>query len=882
MPAAALAILAASAFLVPQDGEVTFSRDIAPIIFANCSACHRPGESAPFPLLTYDDVKRRARQIGVVTQSRYMPPWLPDPSVTTFVDERRLSDRAVDLIERWVEQGAPEGDRSDLPPTPTWTDGWQLGEPDLVVEAPEPYTVPADGIDVFRNLVIPIPVDTTKYVRAVELRPGNPAVVHHAIMQIDRTWSSRRADARDEGPGFGGMSMEKSEPPDGTFLGWTPGYVPSFRDDDLAWRLDPGVDMVLQLHMVPIGRPEVIRPKIGFFFADRPPPVRPFVVTLRNDLIDIPAGASSYRVTDSFTLPVAADAHVVYPHAHYLGKDLKGYATLPDGSRRWLVHIPDWDFNWQDEYRFETPVTLPAGSVIAFEYTYDNSAENVRNPSQPPQRVRFGNQSTDEMATLTLQLLTASGDDRATLDDAYDVKSQHALITYSRRLIELDPQDARAYETIGTAERALGNIEAAITAYEEALRLRPAFPDALVNLGSIYGEMGRHGDAVDQFERVLEIEPSNADARNNLGVALEASGRVDDAIAQYEAALALQPDQADAHYNLGTALARRGRGIEAARHLQGAIALKPDHFNAYLNLGVVLMAARQFEDALRVLDRLIRLDPDNVTARINRGKTLLALGRASDAERALNGAVRADPEDAEARANLAYGLRHMGRFDEAARTLVRAIELDPTNVDYQRELAGTLFAMRRFDEAIPVLHQALTQHPENVRCRIMLGVGLGATGRHDEARAEFEEAVRIDPGSSQAHGNLGRVLALAGKPREAIKHYRTALDLNPDDVSALSGLARILATHPDAEIREPDEALRRATRAAEMTGLRSPEILDTLAAAFAASGQFDEAVEAANHAASLADASGNTGLARDIRRRIRLYRSSRPYVENPR
>jgi hypothetical protein len=198
---------------------ITFNKHIAPIVFSNCSGCHRPGESAPFPLLRYSDVKQRAEQILDVTESRFMPPWLPSRGLLKFTDERILEDGEISLIRHWVEQGTVEGNPSDLPATPTWAEGWQLGEPDLVVSMPEPFVLPPDGKDVFRNFVIPVPIPSTRFVKAVEMRPGNRQVVHHAELLIDPTRASRYFDEQDPRPGYEGMEQGLSAvKPSGHFV----------------------------------------------------------------------------------------------------------------------------------------------------------------------------------------------------------------------------------------------------------------------------------------------------------------------------------------------------------------------------------------------------------------------------------------------------------------------------------------------------------------------------------------------------------------------------------------------------------------------------------------------------------------------------------------
>ena len=353
---------------------VTFNEHIAPIIFGVCAGCHRPGESAPFSLLSYDDVVKRAQLIAALTEIRFMPPWQPEFGYGEFVGERHLSDEQIDRIQRWVSQGSPEGEEVDLPPLPKWKSGWQLGEPDLVIEMPEPFLLPADGVDVFRNFVIPIPIDGERFVRAIELRPGNKRIVHHAIMRVDSTGASRRLAQATPEPGFEGMDMGASRAPDGRFLGWTPGRVPLPEGDEMAWRLRGPADLVLQLHMLPSGKPETIQSRVGFFFTDRAPTHQFHTIELDFRDIDIPPGETDYRLADRLSIPVDLEVHSLYPHAHYLGKEMKVFATLPDGDIRWLLWIKAWDFNWQDEYRFVEPVRLPAGSVLHVEFSYDNSA----------------------------------------------------------------------------------------------------------------------------------------------------------------------------------------------------------------------------------------------------------------------------------------------------------------------------------------------------------------------------------------------------------------------------------------------------------------------------------------------------------------------------
>jgi mono/diheme cytochrome c family protein/TPR repeat protein len=515
----------------------TFSEHIAPIIFANCVPCHRPEGSGPFPFTSYDEVNDHAGQIAEVTASRFMPPWQPSPGYGHFVGERLLTDAQIDLIARWVESGAPAGDPRQMPPLPEFSDEWQLGTPDLIVEMDEPYLLPAEGYDEFRNFVLPIPVAAQHYVEAVEFHADNVQVIHHAVMMFDRSGTARKHDAREDGPGFDGMVFGEAQGPDGHFLGWTPGKQP-YRDPELAWRLVPGTDLVLQLHMLPSGRPEPLRARIGFYFAAGPPKRTPALVRLGRKDIDIPAGEAQYPIRDTYQLPVDIEVTSIYPHAHYLGKSMAVYALLPDGKKEWLIRIDEWDFNWQDE----KPVELPKGSTLVMEYVYDNSADNPFNPHDPPQRIFYGLQSSDEMADLTLQVVPQNPRDLKTLQ-------QH----YARKWIA---QEIAGYETMLIAD-----------------------PDHAGNhhtLAMCYLRTGRGREALEHFNECLRLEPDYAEARVNLGIALSASRQFAAAIEHFRRALESKPTYSDAHFNLAMALFQSGEKKEAEKHFAEAARLRPE------------------------------------------------------------------------------------------------------------------------------------------------------------------------------------------------------------------------------------------------------------------------------------------------------------------
>ncbi len=406
--------------------QVTFNRDIAPIIFHSCSTCHRPGEAAPFSLLNYSDVRKHARQIVDVTRSRAMPPWLPEPHPLKFADELRLSDAEINLIERWVEQSEVEGNAADLPPQPQFVEGWRLGKPDMILTASKPLVLPPQGTDTYWNFIFPVPIHETRWVKAVEIRPGDKQYVHHANILVDRAGASRKRES-EPGAGFGGMEIRIESQvfdPDSHLLFWKPGTVPSVEPEGMALRLDKGTDLILNTHLQPSGKPEIIQPSVGLYFTPHAATKFPMLLQLENDLkLDIPPGDKHFLVTDDFTLPVDVDLMAIYPHAHYLGKDIQAYATLPDGRKETLIHIPNWNLNWQAVYRYAEPVRLPKGTTVSLRYTYDNSDDNPMNPNHPPIRVVGGNRSTDEMCHLWLQVLPvnfdpAQGDPRMMLQEA--------------------------------------------------------------------------------------------------------------------------------------------------------------------------------------------------------------------------------------------------------------------------------------------------------------------------------------------------------------------------------------------------------------------------------------------------------------------------------
>lgn len=660
-----------------NDPAVTFTKDIAPILFANCVACHRTGGAAPFSLSSYEDAKRRATQIAQVTADRYMPPWKPDSGFERFVGERRLSDAEIGRLGTWAGSGAPEGDRSFLPPVPQFAAGWQLGQPDLVIPMPA-YTLRADGLDVFRNFVVQVPFEGMRFVRGFEFRAGSTAV-HHANIRVDATTSSRRLEDADPQPGYEGLILHSADYPDGFFLGWTPGQFAPLAPRGMAWRLTGGTDFVVQLHMRPTGKPEQIQPQLGLFFTSEPPTSTPVMLRLGRQNIDIPPGVSDYRSTDSYRLPVDVQVQAVQPHSHYRARQVTARATLPDGSTRWLIRIGRWDFAWQDVYRYASPFWLPAGTRIDTEYVFDNSPANPRNPSSPPARALWGFKSSDEMGDVWLQVTTKTEADRIRLTDDFRPKATAEDAVGYEMQIAVNPAYSALHDDVAVLYVELGKPELAVPHFETSVRLHPGSPVALYNLGTALEAAMRFDEATSAYEKAVAADPRYGAAHVNLGNMRLRSGRIDDALAAYRTAVDLNPANADAHNNLGHVLATTGHVPEGIAHLQKALELRPSFPDARFNLAEAQIAAGQVRDAIAQFEQALTLRPDWRVCLIRLSWTLSThpSAPARNPDEAIALATRAvelsNGSDAAAFDALAAAYARAQRFEEAVSASSRAL-----------------------------------------------------------------------------------------------------------------------------------------------------------------------------------------------------------------
>jgi tetratricopeptide (TPR) repeat protein len=320
--------------------------------------------------------------------------------------------------------------------------------------------------------------------------------------------------------------------------------------------LEPGSDAVLQLHMQPTGKPEPVRCSVGLYFTNQPPTNAMFKIVLTSLDFEIPAGKKDFLLEDSYVLPVDVEVRGVKPHTHYLARDLQAFATRPDGTRQWLLHIPQWDFFWQQDYRLAEPIRLPRGTRLTMRYTFDNSAENPRNPHRPPQNVRYGPQTTDEMAELWIQVVAASANDFSRLaNDARDKATRDNLHLYEE-LLRRDPRDAKAH----------------------------------ASLGRLLFLMGRGDEAAQQLRTSLEISPSNDVPHYYLGVMQRGQNQLIAARTEFETALTLNPDNYKAHGNLAQIAQAEGRLDEAEQHARAALRIYPGDGLSRETLDAILQA----------------------------------------------------------------------------------------------------------------------------------------------------------------------------------------------------------------------------------------------------------------------------------------------------
>jgi Flp pilus assembly protein TadD/mono/diheme cytochrome c family protein len=728
MPAIQAAADESTAAAGKTTGAVTWSHDVAPVIYKNCSTCHHAGGAGPFSLLTYADAKRWAPQMLQATQSRFMPPWLPEPGYGDFADVRRLSDDDRELVKRWVAGGMAAGDLAAAPAEPHYDQTWQMGKPDLILKTGKSFTLPPGGTDVFRNLVLPYPLKETRYIRAMEIRPGAPQVVHHANVVIDRTGTLRKQHPNDWENGVPGMELlvdaGNKFDPDSHFLFWKPDSPVLVEPEGMPWRLDAGNDLILNIHLKPSGKPETLGAEIGLYFTGKPPQKQPMLIALeRDDKLDIPAGDADFKIDDELTLPVDVNVLGAYPHAHYLGHDMQGWAILPGGEKKWLVWIKSWDIDRQSVYRYKEPLFLPKGTVLHMQYSYDNSAGNVHNQHVPPVRVRAGNRSEDEMGHLWLQVLPVNE-----TGSAFDLRLQLEE-AWMRRRLEKTPGDTVDMYNLASALAGQDKFIEAAALYDRELKLDAKNARVLTALGAAQEGAGQMDKAQGSYESAIEMaasgEAGGCDARFDLARLRVRRTEFAKGESEFRALLTACPEDAEIRSGLGAALLGAGRGDEAAVEFKRALSLDATDFTALYNLGVMDAEGNRDDEAVKKLEAALLSWSGSVDAHERLAAVYAQLNRLPDALTQLRAAAALAPGDAGIHDSLAQLLDASGQSEEAFNEQKRALELNPQDADGWNNLGAML-----------------------------------ARGKQTAAaRSAFEKALQVDPNHAQARANLARLPA---------------------------------------------------------------------------------------------------------------------------
>lgn len=382
--------------------QVNFSENVASIIYSKCTSCHRPGEIGPMPFTNYQEVSAYASMIGFVTQSGYMPPWKADKDYSRFLDERILTAAEIQTIQDWVSAGAPQGNPALAPPLPNFPSGSQLGTPDLVVSFAQPFVHFGNNQDQYQVFVLPTGLTENKKVKAIEFRPGNASIAHHAIIAMDTTMRGETRDLQDPRYGYSSFGGFGFQPNEDNWYGWAPGTQSRFFPSNIGKNLWKNSKLLVQMHYAPSNVQVTDSSSINIFFDNNNQVQRNLIsypispLNLLNGPFFIPANTTRtfhgrYLVNQTVTLVN------VLPHMHLIGKDWEVYAVTPQNDTINIIKIPEWDFNWQGMYFPRNLIKIPAGSYIHAFASYDNTAQNPSNPNNPPQGIGWGENTSDEM-----------------------------------------------------------------------------------------------------------------------------------------------------------------------------------------------------------------------------------------------------------------------------------------------------------------------------------------------------------------------------------------------------------------------------------------------------------------------------------------------------
>ena len=394
----------AAAICAHAAGASTFSRDVAPILYKHCAGCHRPGDIAPMPLLTYEQARPWAKSIREKVALGQMPPWHAAEPIGTFSNDRRLTAAEKETLIQWASNGAPQGDPKDLPPVPSFTEGWEIGKPDIILSMAKPFDVPASGTIDYQYFTVPTNFTEDKWVQAIEVRPGARSVVHHVLVFCREPDGQPRPAAFVQVPsksaadGAGAPTHSSPRPAGGpgTLIATTaPGTNALTFEPGSAMRIKAGSTLLFQIHYTANGEPTEDKSSVGMILATRPQrEIRNSAFI--NVFLKIPPGAANQEVDSAIEFQQDAHVTALFPHTHLRGKSWEYRLVYPDGRSEVVLSVPKYDFNWQTYYVFSKPLAVPKGSRLEAAARYDNSADNPWNPD-PKVEVHWGEQTWQEM-----------------------------------------------------------------------------------------------------------------------------------------------------------------------------------------------------------------------------------------------------------------------------------------------------------------------------------------------------------------------------------------------------------------------------------------------------------------------------------------------------
>ncbi|MFN7998760.1 MAG: thiol-disulfide isomerase [Bryobacteraceae bacterium] len=394
------------------NAAVTFTRDVAPLLEKHCQSCHRPGEAAPFSLLTFEQVRPWAKAIKQAVVLRRMPPWYADPHYGNFVNERSLTRSEIETLASWADAGAPEGDPKDLPAPRHFVEGWSIPKPDLIFELPHPYEIPATGTIEYQKVIVPTGFKEDKWVQFAEARPGDRARVHHMIAYVREPGSPWLRDQRPGeffvAPKPTNENTDTAALPSDFLVGYAPGQPPEMMEPGQAKLIKAGSDLVLEVHYTTNGTPGTDRSRFGLVFAKQPPKERVLTLSAVNGKFRIPPNDPNYRVDAVFDVAANVKLSGLHPHMHGRGKDFEYRVVFPNGETQTLLRVPHYNWHWQLWYTLATPLVLPKGTKIECTAHFDNSPNNPDN-ADASKEVTWGDQSWDEMMVGFFNLVFDAG-----------------------------------------------------------------------------------------------------------------------------------------------------------------------------------------------------------------------------------------------------------------------------------------------------------------------------------------------------------------------------------------------------------------------------------------------------------------------------------------